>query len=156
MGFCHSSLSRAGAGTSGGWRRGAPPPKPRGDGVAELRLAPRWAERQVVVQVAGSCLAPSAGPLAMAPLGNSNADQGRLEGGARGGEVGALDVARLEDLLGLLPRFLGSLQMDLGRHVGRLGHHDDLVRQDLEEAADDREVLVLAAFPQPKLAGPER
>ena len=80
-----------------------------------------------------------------------------LERGAGRGEVGALDVAALERLLGLAARLLRLLEVDLGRHVGRLGHHDDLVGPDLEEAADDRERLLLgrpsgsAARPTPSV-----
>ena len=84
--------------------------------------------------------------LAVAPLGDTDPEQRRLELRPGGRQVGALDVAALERLLGLAARLLGLLEVDLGRHVGRLGHHDDLVRPDLEEAADDRERLLLAAL----------
>ena len=46
-----------------------------------------------------------------------------------------------ESPLGVLAaRSFGRLpEVDLGRHVGRLGHDDDLVGTDLEEAAGDGE-----------------
>jgi hypothetical protein len=48
-------------------------------------------------------------------------------------------VAGLERLLRLAPGLLRLLEVDLARHVRGLGEHDDLVRADLEEAADDGE-----------------
>ena len=61
-----------------------------------------------------------------------------------------------ERLLRLAAGLLGLLEVDLRRHVGRLGHHHDLVRPNLEEAAGDGEELLLAAAPDAQLADAER
>src|SRR5659263_471621 len=90
----------------------------------------------------------------MSTLGDAYPEQGCLERRSGGGEVGAFDVAALEHLLGPAARLLGLLEVDLRRHVGGLGHHHDLVRQHLEEAADDRERLLVVALSQPQLARP--
>ena len=57
-------------------------------------------------------------------------------------EVGALVVAALERPFRLAASLLRLLEVDLARHVRRLGHHDDPVRPDLQEAADDGERLL--------------
>ena len=93
--------------------------------------------------------------LAVPPLGDPDAQQRLLELGARGGQVGAFAVARLEGPLGLAPRLLGLLEVDLARQVGRLGHDHDLVGPDLEEPADDRERLLGAALADAQLADAE-
>src|SRR5689334_8478335 len=96
-----------------------------------------------------------AGAFAMAPLRDADAQQRLLERGTRRREVGALVIAGLERPFRLAPRFLGLLEVDLARHVGRLGHHDDPVRADLQEAADDRERLLAATLADPQLADAE-
>src|SRR5258706_2644033 len=93
--------------------------------------------------------------LAMPALGDADPEEGRLERGPGSGEVGGLDEAGLDGLLGLAPGLLGLLEVDLGGHVRGLGHDDDPVRPYLEEPADDRERLLLPALPVAELAGPE-
>jgi hypothetical protein len=82
----------------------------------------------------------------LTPLGKTDAQERGLQLGARGGQVGALLVPGLERALGLTASLLGLLEVDLGRHVGGLGHHDDLVRPHLDEATGDGEQLLLAAL----------
>src|SRR6266404_5662798 len=93
--------------------------------------------------------------LPVATLRNPFAEERRLESSPGCGQVGALVVAGFERLLGLATRLLGLLEIDLRGHVGGLGQHDDLRRQDLEEAADDRERLLCAALADPQLANTE-
>src|SRR3954462_4276791 len=100
-------------------------------------------------------LTPTTGALAVTALRDPDPDERRLERRAGGREVGPLHEPALQRLLGLAAGFLGPLEGDLGRHVGGLGHDDDLVRQDLEKAADDRERFLVAARPEAQLAGPE-
>ena len=76
--------------------------------------------------------------------------------GPGGGQVGAFVEARLERPLGLAPRLLRPLEVDLAGHVGRLGHDHDLVRPDLQEAAGDGEDLLGAALADAQLADAER
>jgi hypothetical protein len=75
----------------------------------------------------------------MASLGHPDAHELALERGPRGREIRALVGSRLEGALGIPTSLLGSLEVDLRGEVGALGHHDDLVRQDLDEAAEDGE-----------------
>ncbi len=75
----------------------------------------------------------------MSPLRDADPQQGLLEGGPGGGQVGALVIAALERALRLTTSLAGPLQVDLRGEVGGLGHDDDLVRADLDEAAEHRE-----------------
>src|SRR2546423_2224164 len=99
--------------------------------------------------------ARTAGSLMTTALGDADAEQRLLERGARRGQVRWLVVARFERPFGLAARLLGALEIDLGGHVRHLGHHDDLVRPDLDEATRDGEVLLAAARPDPQLADAE-
>src|SRR5687768_3276315 len=68
------------------------------------------------------------------PLGNADAQQRTLQRRPRSGEVGRLFETFGQGPLGLASGFHRLFDVDLGRHVGRLGHHHDLVRPDLQEA----------------------
>ena len=94
--------------------------------------------------------------LAVATLRKPLPEERLLEGGAGHRQVGTLVVTGLERLLSLAACLLGLLEIDLGGHVRRLGEDDHLRRQDLEEAADDRERLLGAALADPQLANTER
>ena len=48
-----------------------------------------------------------------------------------------------EGLLCLAASLLCPLEIDLGRHIGSLCHHDDLIRPNLEETTGDGEELFL-------------
>src|SRR4051794_40664634 len=63
--------------------------------------------------------------------------------------------ARLEGAFRFATCLLRLLEIDLGRHVGGLRHHDDLVRPDLHEAADDGERFLLALAADAQLADAE-
>src|SRR6185295_15277458 len=104
----------------------------------------------------GTGLPPPATSLVLPALRHADAQQGLLQRRARDGEVRALLVAGLERLLGLAPGLLGLLEIDLGRHVRGLGHHHDLVRPDLHEAADDGERFLVAAAADAQLADAQR
>src|SRR3974377_2359530 len=96
------------------------------------------------------------GALPVTALGDPDAEEGVLERGAGRGQGGTFVVAALEGALGLATGLVGPLEVDLGRHVRELGHDDDLVRADLDEAARDRERLLRATLPEPELARAER
>src|SRR5690349_2628826 len=72
--------------------------------------------------------------LAPSPLGDTDAQERTLHRRPGTGKVGRLGEALLERSLGLTPRSLGCLEVDLRGQVGGLGHHDDLVRANLDEA----------------------
>ncbi len=65
-------------------------------------------------------------------------------------------IARFERPFRLAAGFLRLLEIDLAGHVGGLGHHDDLVRADLDEAAHDRERLLRPTLANAKFAHAER
>src|SRR3989442_9024647 len=89
------------------------------------------------IRAAASAAAPRTLP--MATLRDPDPEQGLLEGGPGDGQVGALVVAALERPLRLPPGLAGRLQADFRGEVGGLGHDDDLVRPNLDEAAEDGE-----------------
>src|SRR5262245_27303616 len=89
------------------------------------------------------------------PLRDTDAQQCLLERGASRGQVGALVIPGLERALRLATRLLGLLEIDLAGHVGGLRHHDDAIRADLQEAADDRERLLAAALADAQLPDAE-
>ena len=64
-------------------------------------------------------------------------------------------AGRLERPFRLASGFLRLLEVDVAREVGRLRHHHDPIRPDLQEPAHDRERLLRPALPDPKLADPE-
>jgi hypothetical protein len=81
---------------------------------------------------------------------NADAHEGLLEGCSCRRQVGAFGEARLECPFRLAARLLRTLQIDLRCEVGRLGHHHDLVRADLDEATDDGERFLGAALANPQ------
>ena len=89
--------------------------------------------------------------LTMAAFRDPDPQQSLLElrPGAR--KVSRLVGCGIERPLRLAPRCLRLFQVDLGRQIRCLGHHNHLVRPDLEEAADDRERLLPAALLDPEL-----
>jgi hypothetical protein len=97
-------------------------------------------------------LAPGHAPAA---LGQADPNQSPLQSRSGAGEVCRLHETALEDLLGFAAGPLGALEIDLGRNVGRLGQYHDAIRTDLQEAAEDGELLLLAAYLDPKHALPE-
>ena len=99
---------------------------------------------------------PPAWALAMPPLGHPDAQERPLHRGPGTCQVSRLLEALFDGALGLAPRGLGRFQVDLRREVGQLGHDDDLVGPHLEEAARDREGLLLVALPDAQLPDAER
>jgi hypothetical protein len=77
-------------------------------------------------------------------LGEADSDERSLESGPRDRQISRLDCA-LEDSLGLAAGALGPLEVDLGGHVGHLRQNHDAVRSNLQEAAEDGELLLLPA-----------
>src|SRR3954447_5756179 len=67
-----------------------------------------------------SCWRRSATRIRMSAVWSAARARG-VGGGGGGGEVGALDVAGFERLLGLPARVLGAGEIDVRRHVGGLG-----------------------------------
>src|SRR5699024_2578359 len=94
--------------------------------------------------------------LAPPPCGDTKAEQRPLRRRACAGQVGWLRAALLERSLRFAASLLRGLEVDLGRKVRGLGHHDDLVRANLDEASRDGEELLGAALPDPELSEPER
>src|SRR5262249_1180378 len=116
----------------------------------------QWNGRASLIDVV-SC-SPSGAmsrPFAMTTFGDADAQQRLLELGARAGQVDGVGAGSLERPFRLAPRLLRPLEVDLARHVGRLGHHDDAVGPDLEEPADDRERLLAAALADAQLPDAE-
>src|SRR5204863_179773 len=52
--------------------------------------------------------------------------------------------------------FLGSVEVDVRSEVGSLGHDHDTVGSNLEEPAEDREMLLRAALADRQLTGTQR
>src|SRR4249920_414618 len=99
-----------------------------------------------------SHLTPVPGPLAVSPLGDADPEEGGLERGPGSGQVDRVGLrGALDGAFGIAPGFLGALEVDLAGHVGRLGHHDDAIRANLEEAAGDRERLLLPTLADAQL-----
>ncbi len=86
-----------------------------------------------------SCSAPRIG----GSLRDLETDDRPLQRRASGDEVGGLDHAAFDDALGLATGPFRPLDVDLGGHVGGLGQDDDAVRADLDEAAEDGELLLV-------------
>jgi len=94
--------------------------------------------------------------LAVATLGDADAQQRTLHRRARPRQVGRLLEALLDSALGLVAGLLGSLKVDLGGEVSQLGHDHDLVGADLHEATGDGEVLLLGTLADAQLTHPQR
>ena len=77
-------------------------------------------------------------------LGETDSDQCPLERGPRSLHIGRLPCT-FEGMLGLPSGTLGSLEVDFGGHVGGFGQDHDAVRPDLQEPAEDGELLLLSA-----------
>jgi hypothetical protein len=98
-------------------------------------------------------LPPVPGAFAVSTLGDADPEEGVLEGGAGGGEVDIIGLGgTFEGPFRFAPGFLGALEIDLARHVGRFRHDHDPIGPDLEEAADDRERLDLSALADAQFA----
>jgi hypothetical protein len=87
-----------------------------------------------------------------AALGHLEADEGAFQGRAGGNEIRGLDQTAFEDLLRLPAGPLGAGDVDLGSHVGRLRKNYDSIGADLEESAEDGELLLFRTFPETKHA----
>ena len=77
-------------------------------------------------------------------LGHTDADQCSLQRRPSGGEVDGLDETALDDVLGLASGSFGPLQVYLRGHVRGLGQHNDTIRPNLQEPAEDGEGLFVA------------
>src|ERR1035437_1320039 len=76
-------------------------------------------------------------------LRHTNADQRPLQCGSRAGQVGRLNETTLQNSLGLPASPLRPLQIDFRGHVRGFGQPHTAVRADLDEAAEDSELLFL-------------
>ena len=93
--------------------------------------------------------------LAVAPFGDAGSGGARLQW-ARAAARSAASVAPPSSARSASRRASCAFSRSISAgHVGRLGHHHDLVRPDLEEAADDRERLLRAALADAQLADAE-
>ena len=75
----------------------------------------------------------------MTSLGDADAQEGRLQGGPGGRQVGGLVEPGFQCSLRFATGLLGLLQVDLASQIGGLRHHHDLVRSDLDEPTRDGE-----------------
>src|SRR6266496_4843161 len=80
--------------------------------------------------------------LTVTAFSDADAQERDLEGGLRGGEIGALVDPGLDRPFGIETRFMCAFEIDLGSDVGRLGHHDHPVRTNLHESAEHSERLL--------------
>ena len=95
-------------------------------------------------------------PFAVSTLRDPDPQQGLLEMRPSRRQVdGIRRSSPLERPLRLTPSFLRLLEIDVAGQVGRLGHHHDPIRPNLQEPAHDRERLLLphpsgSATPRPR------
>jgi hypothetical protein len=85
-----------------------------------------------------------------------DADEGALQCRASAGNVCRLDEAAFENVLCFAASSLGTFHIDLGREVRGFRHNHHSVRPDLQEAAEDGELLLLSPGLQPKHTGAEK
>lgn len=97
-------------------------------------------------------LAADVGGAAAAVFGDAEADEGAGEGGLHlGGGLEGLLV--LEGVLGAFAGLRRAFEVDLVGALGGVGEDDDLVVEDLEEAAGDGEGDLVGALLEDELAG---
>jgi len=90
--------------------------------------------------------------LARAALRKADPNESPLKCGPGTREVGGFDETVVDRVLGLAPRPLGTLEVYVRGDVGRFGQDHDPVRTNLQEAAEDGDLLLLAAVLEPQHA----
>jgi len=83
----------------------------------------------------------SAGPA----LRQADSNERPLKSGSGTRQIGRLHESAFEHALRLAPGSLGALEIYLRSQIGHLGENHDSIRADLQEAAEDGELLLLIA-----------
>jgi hypothetical protein len=91
-----------------------------------------------------------------AAFGDLEADQRPFQGGTSGHEVRGLEGGIFDDLFGFAAGTIRPGNVDVGRHVGGLREDDDAVGPNLQEAAEDGELLLFAVALETQDAGAEQ